>query len=96
MLDYYIVRFILYFPRIVLLSLYKASPYTCNLQFYNIQRLKSFLSEIVLMGKNVACKVIGEGIVQLKMYDGMIRTLTDVRHVPDLKRKLISYAPLKL
>ena len=26
----------------------------------------------------------------MKMFDGMVRTLTDVRYVPDLKKNLIS------
>ncbi|KAL5788702.1 hypothetical protein ACOSP7_005651 [Xanthoceras sorbifolium] len=34
------------------------------------------------------------GTVKIKMHDGVIRTLTDVRHIPDLKRNLISLSTL--
>lgn len=49
----------------------------------------------VLMGNNVPCKVIGKGTVQIKMHDGIVRVLTDVRHVPDLKKNLISLGTLE-
>ena len=49
---------------------------------------------LVLMGNNAACKVVGKGTVRIKMYDGIVRTLTDVRHVPDLKKNLISLGTL--
>ena len=38
---------------------------------------------VVLMGNDVSCKVVGIGTVRIKMHDGLVRTLTDVRHVPD-------------
>ncbi|KAH9658076.1 Integrase catalytic domain-containing protein [Citrus sinensis] len=37
---------------------------------------------------------VGIGTVSLKMYDGMVRELTQVRHVPELKRNLISIGML--
>lgn len=48
----------------------------------------------VLMGNNVSCKIAGIGTVKIKMFDGVVRTLVDVRHVPDLKRNLISLSTL--
>ena len=48
----------------------------------------------VLMGDNSSCKVAGIGSVQIKMFDGIVRTLTDVRHIPDLKRNIISLSTL--
>ena len=36
----------------------------------------------ILMGNDVACKVIGIDIIQIKMQGAIIRTLIDVRHVP--------------
>ena len=48
----------------------------------------------VLMGNNASCKVAGIGTVRIKMFDGVVRTLGDVRHVPDLKRNLISLSTL--
>ena len=49
---------------------------------------------IVLLGDNHSCKIIGVGSVKIKMFNGVIRTLTDVRHVPKLKKKLISLGVL--
>ena len=49
---------------------------------------------IVLLGDNHSCKIVGVGSVKIKMFDGVIRTLTDVRHVPELKKKLISLGVL--
>ena len=34
----------------------------------------------VTMGNNATCKVVGVGSVQMKMFDGMVRTLIDIRH----------------
>ena len=44
----------------------------------------------VLLGNNLACKVAGIGLVRIQMYDGSIRSLEQVRYVPELKRNLIS------
>jgi len=38
---------------------------------------------------------VGKGTIRIKMHDGMIRTSTNVRHVPDLKRNLISLDTLE-
>ena len=48
----------------------------------------------VLMGDDTPCEVAGIGTVQIKMFDGCIRTLSDVRHIPNLKRSLISLCTL--
>ena len=45
--------------------------------------------------ENVAiCKVVGKGIIRLKMLDGITRELVDVRHVPNLRKNLISLGML--
>ena len=49
---------------------------------------------MVLMGNNSMCKVVGIWIVSLRMFDGMVRELTQVMFVPDLKRNLISIGML--
>ncbi|KAH9802523.1 hypothetical protein KPL71_001422 [Citrus sinensis] len=49
---------------------------------------------IVVMGNDASCKVIGRGTIKLKMLDGTIRELPNVRHIPDLKRNLISLGML--
>jgi len=48
----------------------------------------------VLLGNNAACEVVGIGTVRIRMHDGVERTLTDVRHVPKLKKSLISLGTL--
>ncbi|KAF3668075.1 hypothetical protein FXO37_09705 [Capsicum annuum] len=50
---------------------------------------------VVLMGKNTSCKVFGKGTVRIRMHDGVVRTLTDVRYVSGLKRNLISLGTLE-
>ncbi|GAB2299826.1 hypothetical protein Dimus_038584 [Dionaea muscipula] len=48
---------------------------------------------VVLMGNNAACKAIGKGTIRLRMHDGVVRTLSDVRHVPDSRRiDLLGYS----
>ena len=45
------------------------------------------------MGNNASCKTVGIGNIRIKMFDGIIKTLTGVRHVPELK-KVISLSIL--
>ncbi|KAG8474939.1 hypothetical protein CXB51_031653 [Gossypium anomalum] len=53
------------------------------------------LSEgVILMGNNASCKIAGVGTIKVNMFDGVIRTLSDMRHVPELKRNLISLSTL--
>ena len=46
------------------------------------------------MGNDASCKVVGIGNRIIKMFDGVVRTLCDVRHVLDLKKNLISLGAL--
>ena len=48
----------------------------------------------VLLANNKACKVVGIGTVTLKLIDGVTNTLQGVRHVPKLRRNLISLGML--
>jgi hypothetical protein len=48
----------------------------------------------VFMGNNVACKIVGIGAVRIRMHDGTVKTLKNIRHIPDLKRNLISLGTL--
>ena len=41
------------------------------------------------MGNVATCPVIGIGTVKIKMFDGVVRVLSNVRHVPDLRKNLI-------
>ncbi|KAG8474900.1 hypothetical protein CXB51_031553 [Gossypium anomalum] len=49
---------------------------------------------VILMGNNASCKITGVGTIKVKMSDGVVRTLSDVRHVPKLKRNLILLSTL--
>jgi 5'-3' exoribonuclease 2 len=50
----------------------------------------------VLMGDSTPRKIVGIGSIQIKMSDGVIRTLTNVRHIPTMTRNLISLSTLDL
>jgi len=47
------------------------------------------------MGDDRPCRMKGIGNILVKMFDGMVRELKDVRYVPQLKRNLISVNNLK-
>ncbi|WVZ69502.1 hypothetical protein U9M48_018276 [Paspalum notatum var. saurae] len=49
---------------------------------------------LLRMGDNTPCEVIGIGSVKIGTHDGMTRTPTDVRHVPNMFRNLISLSTL--
>lgn len=42
----------------------------------------------VIMSNNHTCQVEGINSVRMKMFDGMVRTIEDVRYVPSLSRTL--------
>ena len=42
------------------------------------------------MGDDNTCEIVGIGSVQIKTHDDMICTLKNVRHIPGMKRNLIS------
>jgi len=43
----------------------------------------------------MSCKTISIGSIKIRMHDGIIRMLSNVRHVSDLKKNLISLGTLK-
>jgi len=47
------------------------------------------------MGNDVVCKTIGIGNIHMRMFDEHVRTLTNVQHVSDLKKNLISLGALE-
>ncbi|KAK3026189.1 hypothetical protein RJ639_042141 [Escallonia herrerae] len=55
---------------------------------------RSFDGGKVLMENDVTCKVVGRGSIQIRMHDCIVRTLTDVRHVPELEKNVISLGTL--
>jgi hypothetical protein len=43
------------------------------------------------MGNGVTCKIVDIGTIRIRMHDGIVRPLTNVRHIPDLKKNLIFF-----
>ena len=41
------------------------------------------------MENNISCKIIMIGSVRIKIFDGIVRTLIEVRHGPDSKKNII-------
>ena len=41
---------------------------------------------MVQMGNDATCSVIGIGTVKIKMFDGVVRVLNNVRYVPNLRK----------
>ncbi|KAK2971427.1 hypothetical protein RJ640_025377 [Escallonia rubra] len=50
--------------------------------------------DTVVMCNGDVCKVMGICTIRIKMFDGIVRTLGDVRYIPDLKKNLISLGTL--
>ena len=65
---------------------------TPNKDWFDTYRLLN--SAYFLMGNDVSCRVVQMGNIRVKMFDGGIRTLCDVRHVPDLRKNMISLGTL--
>jgi hypothetical protein len=55
---------------------------------------RSINSGIVTMGNGAHCKITGTGNIRIKMFDGVVRTLCDVRHVLEVEKNLISLGTL--
>ena len=51
---------------------------------------KPYNGGMVQIGNDATCPVIGISTVKIKMFDGVVRVLSNVRHVPDLRKNLIS------
>ena len=47
----------------------------------------------IIMGDDRPCNMKGIGTVQIKMFDGMVRELKEVRYVPQVKRILSLLVP---
>lgn len=50
----------------------------------------------VLMENDRACSIAGKGTIKIKMNDGVVRTLIDVRYMPELWKNLISLSTLNV
>ena len=67
-------------------------PIMYGIGFFSFEKLDGCS---IIMGDDRRCNMEGISIVQIKMFDGMVRKLKKVRHVPQLKRNLISVGVLK-
>ena len=65
---------------------------TPNKDWFDTYRLVN--SGYVLMGNDASCMVFGIGSIRVMMFDGVIRMLCDVRHVPYQRKNLISLGAL--
>ena len=65
---------------------------TSNKDWFITYRLVN--SSSIMMGNDALCRVVRIGNLRVKMFDGVIKTLCDVRHVPDLRKNLISLGNL--
>ena len=51
-----------------------------------------FINEgVVFMGNNISCKTVGFGSIKFRMFNSIVRKIIEVRHVPELKKSLISF-----
>ena len=50
---------------------------------------------VVVMGNDESCSTVGIGTIKIKMHDGVVRELNEVRHVPTLTKNLISLGTLE-
>lgn len=58
-------------------------------------RLEEFDGGGVLMGNDDVSEIKGIGTIHLKMHNGVVKTLTEVRYVPDLKKNIFSLGVLE-
>ena len=52
-------------------------------------------ASVVLMGNDAQCNAVGIDTVRIKTHDGIMRALSKVHHIPDLKCNLISLGTLE-
>ena len=56
---------------------------------------KPVKEDTVFVAHDHSWKVVGVGTIKITMFDGVVRTLSDAHHVPDLRRNLISLGALE-
>ena len=47
------------------------------------------------MENDVVCKTVSIDNIRMRMFDGQVRTFTNVRHIPNLKKNLLSLRALE-
>jgi len=50
---------------------------------------------LMFMRDENTCRLVGKGTVHIKMYDGIMRELKEVRYIPRMAKNLISVGALK-
>lgn len=61
----------------------------CPLKIH-LTKHQEFNGGRVMIGNNMTCRVVSIGNINLKMHDRSVYELKQARHVPNLKRNLIS------
>ena len=61
---------------------------------YWFDMYKPYNGGMVQMGNDATCLIIEIGTVKIKMFDGVVRVLSNVKHVPNLRKNLISLGVL--
>jgi len=56
---------------------------------------EKFDDGMVQMGDDFACNMGGVGTVLIKIFDGMVRDLKDVRYIPQIKKNIIAVGALE-
>lgn len=56
---------------------------------------KSLDSGVVTLGNNQTCSTISVGSILIRMHDGAVRELTEVRHVSEIRKNLLSVGALE-
>ncbi|KAG6687290.1 hypothetical protein I3843_11G064100 [Carya illinoinensis] len=51
---------------------------------------ESINSDSLLIGNDIACYIVGIGLVKIKMYDGIVKTLSNIRNIISLNKSFIS------
>jgi hypothetical protein len=75
-----------------ILDLACSFPMTSNRDWFDIY--KSVNYGIFTMGNGAHRKITSIDNIRIKMFDSVVRTLSDVRHVPDVENNLISLGTL--
>jgi hypothetical protein len=70
-----------------------ASHHMCSQRNWFIS-YQSVDEGVVFMGNRIRCKIVGVDNIRIKMFDGIVRELTDARYVTNLRSNLISLGVL--
>ena len=50
---------------------------------------------LMSMGDDQTCRLVGRGTVHIRMYDGTLRELKEVRYIPSMTKNIISVGALE-